>query len=184
MSDIERGERDYSRRVGSRLRAIRRQRGLSLQEVETISAEEFRASVLGAYERGERAISVTRLQRLADLYSVPTEQLLPIETLGSDDDEDDDRLDRLSRRASRPLVIDLAALEAMTRPEAATLRRFVTMIQVDRQDFNGRVLAVRGDDLRALGAILGVAPAAVPRRVRDLGLSTSAAPPLSTLRQF
>src|SRR5205807_1839890 len=42
----------YARRVGERLRAIRKQKGLSLQEVEGASAQEFKASVLGAYERG------------------------------------------------------------------------------------------------------------------------------------
>ena len=53
-------------RVGERLRAIRRQKGLSLHDVEARSSLEFKASVLGAYERGERAISVPRLLRLAD----------------------------------------------------------------------------------------------------------------------
>ena len=41
----------YSRKVGERLRVIRRQKRLSLQEVEASSTEEFKASVLGAYER-------------------------------------------------------------------------------------------------------------------------------------
>ena len=50
---------------------------LSLQAVETMSAQEFKASVLGAYERGERSISVPRLQRLALLYDVPVDLLLP-----------------------------------------------------------------------------------------------------------
>ena len=64
----------YGKAVGDRLRHIRRQKRLSLQEVETISAQEFKASVLGAYERGERAISVPRLQRLARFYKVPVDQ--------------------------------------------------------------------------------------------------------------
>src|SRR6188474_361009 len=67
----------YSRKVGERLRVIRRQKRLSLQEVEATSTEEFKASVLGAYERGERAISVPRLERLAKFYNVPVDQLLP-----------------------------------------------------------------------------------------------------------
>src|SRR4249919_1160333 len=67
----------YGRKVGERLRAIRRQKRLSLQAVEAASQQEFKASVLGAYERGERAISVPRLQRLARFYSVPVDQLLP-----------------------------------------------------------------------------------------------------------
>ena len=64
-------------RVGDRLRAIRRQKGLSLHDVEARSGMEFKASVLGAYERGERAISVPRLLRLAEIYQVPGDQLLP-----------------------------------------------------------------------------------------------------------
>src|SRR5487761_1178334 len=67
----------YARAVGSRLRAVRKQMRLSLQAVEAMSDQEFKASVLGAYERGERAISVPRLQRLARLYDVPVDQLLP-----------------------------------------------------------------------------------------------------------
>ena len=63
--------------VGDRLRAIRRQKGLSLHEVEARSGQEFKASVLGAYERGERALSVPRLVRLAEIYDVPPDQLLP-----------------------------------------------------------------------------------------------------------
>src|SRR3954454_24150809 len=81
LSDNEVGSAEmppsYGRKVGERLRAIRRQKRLSLQEVEAASQQEFKASVLGAYERGERAISVPRLQRLARFYNVPVDQLLP-----------------------------------------------------------------------------------------------------------
>src|SRR5918999_3858535 len=73
----ETADPSYGSRVGERLRAIRRQKRLSLQDVEAASTQEFKASVLGAYERGERAISVPRLQRLARFYSVPVDQLLP-----------------------------------------------------------------------------------------------------------
>src|SRR3954452_18792154 len=68
---------EYARLVGERLRAIRHQKRLSLQEAEELSGQEFKASVLGAYERGERAISVPRLHRLASVYQVPVDQLLP-----------------------------------------------------------------------------------------------------------
>src|SRR6516164_5116883 len=67
----------YARAVGDRLRNLRRQQSLSLLAVEETSGREFKASVLGAYERGERIISVLRLQRLAQLYRVPVDQLLP-----------------------------------------------------------------------------------------------------------
>ena len=42
----------YSRQVGLRLRAVRRQKRMSLHDVEVGSTKEFKASVLGAYELG------------------------------------------------------------------------------------------------------------------------------------
>ena len=74
---VEAAERDDARELGRRLRSVRRQRGLSLEQVESSSAQEFKAAVLGAYERGERAISVARLRRLARFYGVPVDYLLP-----------------------------------------------------------------------------------------------------------
>jgi len=149
-------ETNYIRRVGSRLRTIRRQKRMSLQEVEARSEKEFKASVLGAYERGERAISVPRLQRLASFYNVPVDQLLP---------------GRPRRRG--PVTIDLARLERLTGPEADMLTRYLTTIQVHRQDFNGRMLTVRLDDLRAIACILGVRPDGAISRLSDLGLAYS-----------
>lgn len=67
----------FSAALGGRLRAARRQRGWSLSDVESITDGEFKASVVGAYERGERAISVQRLVRVAELYSMPPADLLP-----------------------------------------------------------------------------------------------------------
>ena len=62
-----------ARAIGARLRAMRKQKHLSMQAVEVMSEQEFKASVLAAYERGElgeRAISMPRLQRLAELYDI------------------------------------------------------------------------------------------------------------------
>src|SRR5580704_3092529 len=103
---------------------------LSLQAVEAMSDQQFKASVLGAYERGERAISVPRLQRLARLYDVPVEQLLP-EDLGPERSSAD------SDSAGR-VRIDLNSLKDADAPEAEALQRFLETIQVERQDFNGR----------------------------------------------
>ena len=38
----------YNEQVGARLRTIRKQRGLSLQDVQRLSEGEFKAAVLGA----------------------------------------------------------------------------------------------------------------------------------------
>lgn len=70
---------EYSKRVGESLRRVRRAKKLSLQEVEGLSGQEFKASVVGAYERGERAVSVPRLWRLSHFYGVPVADLLPVD---------------------------------------------------------------------------------------------------------
>ncbi len=165
----------YSRKVGERLRAIRRQKRLSLQEVEAKSRQEFKASVLGAYERGERAISVPRLQRLARFYSVPVDQLLPMDE-GPDFGVETnaaviDLTERPTRNAGVAVTIDLTRLEQLRGPEADMLSRYLTMIQVKRQDFNGRVLTIRRDDHQALAAILGTGVDGAGNRLDDLGLS-------------
>lgn len=153
----------YGKRVGERLRAIRRQKRMSLQDVEAESHHEFKASVLGAYERGERAISVPRLSRLAAFYHVPVAQLLP---RGDDDAE----LELLEGRDDGNVTIDLTRLETMSGPEAAMLGRYLTMIQMQRQDFNGRMLTIRREDLRAIACILDTSVETATSRLADLGL--------------
>jgi transcriptional regulator with XRE-family HTH domain len=159
----------YGRRVGERLRAIRRQKRLSLQDVEANSDQEFKASVLGAYERGERAISVPRLERLAQYYSVPVDQLLPRSTAASTSNDLVDLTGRTGR--ANGVTINLTQLDSVPRPEGEMLGRYLVMIQVQRQDFNGRVLTIRQDDLRAVACILGVDIDAAVDRLSDLGLT-------------
>src|SRR5436853_7894487 len=67
----------YSRKVGARLRSLRKQRGLTLQQVEVLSNKRLKGSLLAAYERGDRNISVTPLPHKTTLYSLPVNQLLP-----------------------------------------------------------------------------------------------------------
>ncbi|MEO7428477.1 MAG: transcriptional regulator [Acidimicrobiales bacterium] len=165
----------YAGKVGSRLRSIRRQKRLSLQDVEATSGQEFKASVLGAYERGERAISVPRLQRLARFYRVPVDQLLP----GDDGPDFGPRpgdadliidLDRSAARTDEKVKLDLTAIERMQGTDAEMLSRYLRMVQVQRGDFNGRVLTVRRDDLRAIACILDVTPDLVTARLDALGI--------------
>jgi transcriptional regulator with XRE-family HTH domain len=178
----------YAGKVGSRLRAIRRQKRLSLQDVEATSGQEFKASVLGAYERGERAISVPRLQRLARFYRVPVDQLLP----GDDGPDfgprpgDGDLVIDLTQappRAveERSVKIDLTKIEQLQGTESEMLTRYLRMIQVQRGDFNGRVLTVRRDDLRAIACILDVTPDLAVDRLEGLGVMFTPAPAVPAL---
>lgn len=136
----------YNEEVGRRLRAIRGQKGMSLQQVEELSNQEFKASVVGAYERGERSLSLPRMQRLAAFYGVPVDQLLPPNDRSPGADT--------AARDGRSVVIDLTALDASTSPNAVLVEKFIRAIQIMRQDFNGRVMTIRSSDIVLLGRML------------------------------
>ncbi len=61
-------------------------------------------------------------------------------------------------------------LHALDDPEAAVLSRYAATIQLQRQDFNGRLLTIRRDDLRVLAAVLGRRPDDLGVRLDELGL--------------
>ena len=151
-TSVETAERDDARELGRRLRIVRRQRGLSLEQVESTSAQEFKAAVLGAYERGERAISVARLRRLARFYGVPVDYLLSEQ---ADASAPGTGLLARAQSSLERLVVDLRRLQHLSRPQDERLQRYVRMIQLQRGDFNGRVLTLRADDRRALACLFG-----------------------------
>jgi len=156
----------YNEQVGKRLRSIRKQRGLSLQDVQRLSDQEFKAAVLGAYERGERSLSLPRLRRLADFYSVPVGQLLPQEA----------GVETPAHAASSGgLTLDLNRIENLSGQDAVVVERFLRGIQMLRQDFNGRVLTVRGDDLRTLAMLLDVSESDFSERLIQLGVTADGA---------
>ena len=172
----------YARRVGQRLRAIRRQKGLSLQDVEAASGHEFKASVLGAYERGERIISVPRLQRLAAYYEVPVDQLLPPNAGEADrggagrgggagsPDADDEGSGLARDGGTEKVTFDLTRFRDVNDPELEMVRQYLNSIQVMRQDFNGRMLTIRRDDIRAIAGMFGTDPGALVQRLEALAL--------------
>jgi transcriptional regulator with XRE-family HTH domain len=145
----------YARAVGLRLRSVRRQKHLSLQAVEKASVEEFKASVLGAYERGERTISVPRLQRLAQIYGVPVDQLLPPDNGSANERPAAGARPGAASGRNRKISVDLVRLAEVDGPEQDLLRHFLTSVQVQRQDFNGKVITIREDDLRVIASMFG-----------------------------
>jgi transcriptional regulator with XRE-family HTH domain len=156
-------EINYARLVGERLRQIRQQKKLSLNEVENATNQEFKASVMGAYERGERMISLPRLERLAHFYGVTVDQLLPRDKQREDDTQ-------TNNAAPTKLRIDVAKLTLRDAKEFKMLERLLRMIQVQRQDFNGKVITVRAHDTRAIAVILDVAVDDVGAKLAELDL--------------
>ncbi|MGH8941691.1 MAG: helix-turn-helix domain-containing protein [Acidimicrobiia bacterium] len=122
----------FSASLGLRLRAARRQRGWSLGELESYTGGEFKASVVGAYERGERALSVQRLVRLAEIYAVPPSDLLP---LGSQE---------------RGVLIDLDV--AADAKDGDLIDRYLAAIHFLRRE--GRPDEVRNSDKAVIASLL------------------------------
>ena len=68
------------------------------------------------------------------------------------------------------LAIDIEKLTQLSGSPFEMLTRFLRMIQVQRQDFNGRVLTIRGDDTRAIAAMLDIPVDQVTARLEALDL--------------
>ena len=124
---------NFNASLGQKLRAARRQRGWSLGVVESNTTGEFKASVLGAYERGERAISVQRFVRLAEIYDIAAIDLLPLQ-------------------ASVDVTIDLDALTAATSDDL--VERYLAAIQLLRKDPTNS--EIRRGDQAILGSLVQV----------------------------
>lgn len=147
------GSPSFSVEVGRRLRSVRRLRKLSLDDVERESGGQWSASAVGAYERGFRNLSLPRLRELAEFYDVPMSVLL-----GEGDDGDG------SARPSK-VVLDLVALSTV--PAAEAVHRYARSIVLERGDFNGRVLSIRRDDLRAICSLLQATETQTLQQLRE-----------------
>jgi transcriptional regulator with XRE-family HTH domain len=148
---------EYAKSLGSRLRAIRQQQGLSLQGVEEKSNGRWKAVVVGSYERGDRAVTVSRLAELADFYRVPVSELLP--------EAEEARGDNAGK-----IVLDLERLYQTTADDLAFVARYARAIQQQRGDYNGRVLSIRADDLRALAIVYDASPDGLVERLNEHGV--------------
>ena len=148
---------EYDRRLGKRLRSVRVGQQLSLRAVQEKSQGRWKAVVIGSYERGDRSVTVVGLAELADFYGVPIADLLPGD----------------SARTSTslpPLVMDLRRLSEISADEGGPLARFATAIKSQRGDYNGKVLSIRVEDLRALAVMYNMPPAQLTERLITWGV--------------
>jgi transcriptional regulator with XRE-family HTH domain len=148
---------EYAKSLGARLRSIRQQQGLSLQGVEEKSNGRWKAVVVGSYERGDRAVTVSRLAELAEFYRVPVSELLPD---GSG----------IRQEPTNKIVLDLERLYDVASEDLAYVARYARAIQQQRGDYNGRVLSIRADDLRALAIVYDSSPSGLIERLNEHGV--------------
>ncbi len=124
----------------SKLRELRRRKGFTLEEFEKFTDGEVKAVVLGSYERGTRAISLARLQELANIYEVPLDYFFAEP--------------KISLKNER-LTFDLRRIKIREDLDESIvgLRRYLSSIVNKRRDFNGEVLTLRESDNEILGFI-------------------------------
>ena len=155
----------YSRQVGERLRVIRKQKRLSLQEVEAqsepgvqgVGPRCLRARRAGPV--GAAARSTGHVLRGAGRAAVAPRG---VGLRG--------QRRRSKHRCIKKLAIDVVKLVQLKGAPFEMLSRYLRLIQVQRQDFNGRVITVRGDDVRAIASMLDVPVDQVGARLAALDL--------------
>ncbi len=137
---MENFQRDELSAIGESLRNVRRQRGLTLRDVERESQGLWKAVVVGSYERGDRALTLKRASGLAAFYHVPLDQLLG--------------LHQAPREKNERLIFNLREIRRIGSELPESLLRYFQEICRLRSDWNGEVLSLRQGDLIAISVIL------------------------------
>lgn len=157
----EEKEKRYAELVGEKLRRLRQDRSLSLQEVCERSGGSFVVSTLSAYERGKRSLSLERLYELASIYGQSPMSILDI--------EDDPEFQRTLTR-NGPLRIRLDSLERLAPEERQPLEKYLEFLRQLRNDPAQEMLTIRKDDLTYLSGLYGVRPQALKDYLENEGI--------------
>lgn len=145
-------DKRYAELVGEKLRRMRQDRGMSLQEVCARSGGSFVVSTLSAYERGKRSLSLERLYELASIYGQSPTTLLDIE-------EEPDFQRAVAN--SGPLRISLESLSRLEPDERRPLETYLGFLRQLRDDPARDMLTIRKEDLTYLSGLYGVRPQAL-----------------------
>jgi transcriptional regulator with XRE-family HTH domain len=132
---------DFAVEIGSALRRARKARGLTLRQVAGLSRNEFKATSVAGYERGERTISVERFLELCNVYGISAPAVLG----------------EIVRAVEGNLEqeIDLTLLEKMGTAEGTLLSSFVRQIRAQRGEQVSETIILREADLDVLATAAG-----------------------------
>ena len=151
-------DRTHALAIGARLRRVRHQQGMSLADVQARSDGRWKAVVVGAYERGDRTVTLSRLADLAEFYDVPLGDLLPDPG-------------RAGKATARRTTLDLVRLDASpARSELTVLARYASRIARKRGDHNGRILTLRAGDLETVALAVDLSPQELHQRLEADGV--------------
>ncbi len=127
---------DIDQQCALKLRKLRKIKGLTLNQIEKASAGEFKSVVLGAYERGTRAISLARLERISAFYDVPMSYFF-------------DAGNEKSQKSR--WIFDLRQIRKVLEikdqnPRILSMISLVRAIAAERNDWAGEFLTIRDSD--------------------------------------
>jgi transcriptional regulator with XRE-family HTH domain len=165
--DERRETRDkrFAELVGEKLRRMRQDRGMSLQEVCSRSGGSFVVSTLSAYERGKRSLSLERLCELAGIYGQSPTSLLDVET---------EPEFQHAIGGNSPLRIRLDMLSKLSQEERRPLETYLGFLRQLRDDPARDMLTIRKDDLAYLSSLYGVRPQALKDYLEKEGVLLTA----------
>ncbi len=159
------------RRVGEKLRGIREALGWTLHDVQYHSRGEFKASALGAYERGDRSLSVDRLLRLSALYGVEAASVLRAEP--------EPEIDLIAVHRED---LALADANSMTVVALAALARFSSYVRGKRTEALQEPIRVRSCDRELIEVLLGSEAVELEVLLGLVGIQTEGSSPLDSAR--
>lgn len=134
---------------------------MTLNELQVKSAGKFKPSAVGAYERGERSISIERFCNLCEIYGTPADRLLA------------EMLAELAPEGRRETVIDLNRLSLLEVDQAKVVADFVHKVRLQREDYLTDVVTLRAGDIESLAfasrrtprrLLADISPAIKPRK--------------------
>jgi transcriptional regulator with XRE-family HTH domain len=134
--------------ISARLRALRRERHLTLKDVERATSGAIGSVVLGTYERNSRTISMKKIIELATFYNVPLTELISGTKSATFSQE--------KRGATIDLRRTLLRAQSCFDPNSpiVILGNYLRALAQLRGDWNGQIITIRNSDLVVISILV------------------------------
>jgi transcriptional regulator with XRE-family HTH domain len=147
-------EIEQSERIRIRIRQLRRERGLTLRDFEEKSGGRIRAIVMGAYERGDRSMSLGKLIEISKVFGIELSHLIGSAELTQSSGTQSSGTQSSATPSSR-YIFDLRVLNSLDdSPQKAILLRYLSRVAEQRGDWGGEVISLRQSDIESLSKVI------------------------------
>ena len=147
-------EIEQSERIRIRIRQLRRERGLTLRDFEEKSGGRIRAIVMGAYERGDRSMSLGKLIEISKVFGIELSHLIGSAELTQSSGTQSSGTPTSAAPSSR-YIFDLRVLNSLDdSPQKVILLRYLSRVAEQRGDWGGEVISLRQSDIESLSKVI------------------------------